>query len=141
MATENGLLAIRGGGRGDRSDSGVLRRYHKAVPQLPSPLLFQGVLYMVNDGGIVTSLDPASGKVIEQGRLQGAIDRYYASPVAADDKIFMVSETGRVAVLKPGGGLGVLVVNDLGELCYATPALAQGRIYIRTLGALYCFGT
>jgi outer membrane protein assembly factor BamB len=141
MASENGLLAIRGGGRGDQSDSGVLWRYHKAVPQLPSPLLFQGVLYMVNDGGIVTSLDPASGKVIEQGRLQGAIDRYYASPVAADGKIFMVSETGKVAVLKPGGSLGVLVVNDLGELCYATPALAQGRIYIRTLGALYCFGT
>ena len=140
VASENGILAIRLGGRGDMTETNLLWRYHKAVPQLPSPLLYKDVLYMVNDGGIVTSLDPSTGALVKQGRLRGAIDKYFASPVAADGKIFMVSETGKVAVLSPDGNLGVLAVNDLGEDSYATPAIADGRIYIRTLSTLYCFG-
>jgi len=60
--------------------------------------------------------------------------------VAADDKVFMLSEGGKVSVLAPDGSLEVLAVNDLGEPSYATPALADGRIYIRTTSALYCFG-
>ena len=95
---------------------------------------------MVNDGGIVTSLKPTTGELIKQGRLKGAIDRYYASPVAADGKIFMASEKGKVAVLKPGGDLEPAVVNDLQDDIYATPALLDGRIYLRTRHTLYCFG-
>jgi len=53
------------------------------VPQLPSPLLYQGTLYIVNDGGIATTLDPATGAVRAQGRLKGVIDNFWASPVAA----------------------------------------------------------
>jgi outer membrane protein assembly factor BamB len=141
MASTNGLLAIRAGGRGDMTDSSVSWTYHRAVPQLPSPLLYRNVLYMVNDGGIVTSLKPESGEVIAQGRLEGAVDKYYASPVAADDKIFMVSEKGKVAVLKPGGSLETIAVNDLDDLCYATPAIGrEGRFYLRTRNTLYCFG-
>jgi len=140
-ASENGMLAIRLGGDGDVTATNVRWRYHRSVPQLPSPLLYQGVLYMVNDGGIVTSLDPATGETLKQGRLKGAIDRYYASPVAADGKIYMVSEKGLVAVLPPDGSLEPIVVNDLGENCYATPALADGRIYVRTVNTLYAFGT
>ncbi|MGH9337757.1 MAG: PQQ-binding-like beta-propeller repeat protein, partial [Vicinamibacteria bacterium] len=140
MDSQNGLLAIRLGGRGDVSKSAVRWTYHKAIPQLPSPLVYRGILYMVDDGGRVTSLEASSGKVIQQGRLQGAIDRFFASPVAADGKIFMVSESGKVAVLPPGGSLEVMAVNDLGENCYATPAISNGQIYIRTSEALYCFG-
>ncbi len=103
LASRNGILAIRVGGEGDMTEKNVAWAYHKRVPQLPSPLLYQGVLYMVNDGGVVTSLDPASGEVRSQGRLKGAVDNYYASPVAADGKIFMASELGKVAVVKPGG--------------------------------------
>jgi outer membrane protein assembly factor BamB len=140
MATTNGLLAIKVGGKGDMTDSNVLWQYHRAVPQLPSPLLYQNVLYMVNDGGIVTSLNPETGEMIAQGRLKGAVDKYYASPVAADGKVFMLSEQGKMAVLKPGGNLEPVVVNDLGEPCYATPALGrEGRIYLRTTNTLYCF--
>jgi len=86
------------------------------------------------------ALDPASGKILAQGRLKGAVDNFFASPVAADDKIFMVSESGKVAVLKPDGSLEVLVVNDLDDLCYATPAIADGRLYVRARNTLYCFG-
>jgi outer membrane protein assembly factor BamB len=95
---------------------------------------------MVNDGGIVTALNPETGGEIGQGRLKGAIDSYYASPVASDGKIFLPSERGKVAVLAAGGGLEPMVVNDLGDDIYATPAISNGKIYLRTRGWLYCFG-
>jgi len=139
MASENGLLAIKVGGRGDMTATNVLWRYHKSVPQLPSPLLYRDLLYMVNDGGIVTTLTPDSGDAIAQGRLKGAIDRYYASPVAADGKVFLASETGKVVVLPIDGSLEPVAVNDLGDDIYATPAIADGRIYLRTRSMLYCF--
>jgi outer membrane protein assembly factor BamB len=109
------------------------------VPQLPSPLFYRNVLYMVNDGGIVTSINPKTGEVIKQGRL-GPAEHYYASPVAADGHVFFVSEEGKVAVLPPSGDLTPVVVNVLPEYCYATPAFADGRVYIRTTDALYAFG-
>jgi outer membrane protein assembly factor BamB len=140
MASENGVLAIRLGGRGDMTDANVRWKYHKAVPQLPSPLVYGNVLYLVNDGGIVTALNPDTGAEIGQGRLKGAIDSYYASPVAGDGKIFLLSERGKVAVLATGGGLEPMVVNDLGDDIYATPAISDGKIYLRTRGWLYCFG-
>jgi outer membrane protein assembly factor BamB len=140
MASENGLLAIRLGGNGDVTDANVRWKYHKSVPQLPSPLIYRNVLYMVNDGGIVTTLNPETGAEMGQGRLKGAIAPYYASPVAADGKVFMASETGKVAVLAPGGGLEPIAVNDLNDDIYATPAISDSRIYLRTRGWLYCFG-
>jgi outer membrane protein assembly factor BamB len=140
MDSENGMLAIRLGGSGDMTAKSVSWAYRRAVPQLPSPLIYQGVLYMVNDGGIVTTLNPKTGDLIKQGRLKGAIDRYYASPVAGDGKIFMASEKGKVAILRPGGDLEPAVVNDLQDDIYATPALLDGRIYLRTRHTLYCFG-
>jgi outer membrane protein assembly factor BamB len=122
------------------TEENVVWRYHRSVPQLPSPLLYQGVLYMINDGGIATSFRPSTGEVIERGRIRGAVDSYYASPVAADGKIFFVSEMGKVAVVRPGGGFEVLALNDLGSPAYATPAIADGRIYIRTEETLWAFG-
>ena len=69
---------------------------------------------MVNDaGGLVTMLNPETGALIQQGRLKVPSDRYYASPVAGDGKIYISSESGKVLVLPPGGGLDALAVNDL----------------------------
>lgn len=141
MDSENGMLAIRLGGSGDMTEKAVKWAYRRAVPQLPSPIVYENVLYMVNDGGIVTSLNPETGEVIQQGRLKGAIDAYYASPVAGDGKIFFLSEKGKVSVLKPGGSLDPVVVNDMLEDVYATPALVDGRLYLRTRGTLYAFGS
>lgn len=139
MSAENGLLSIKLGGRGDMTASSVRWRYQKPVPQVPSTLLYKGALYMVNDGGVLITFDPANGNVIKQGRLQGAIDKYFASPVAADDKVYLVSEGGAVSVLKAGGDWQILAVNNLDDECFATPAIADGKIYIRTRSALYCF--
>ena len=140
LASRNGILGIRAGGEGDMTAQNVVWTYHRRVPQLPSPLVYENTLYMVNDGGIVTLLNPDNGELIEQGRLKGAVDAYYASPVAADGKVFMTSELGKIAVLDPNGGLDVVAVNDLDDLTYATPAIDDGRIYVRTRNTLYCFG-
>jgi outer membrane protein assembly factor BamB len=140
MASENGLLAIKLGGRGDQTATAIRWRYQKPVPQVPSTLLYKGVLYMINDSGILISFDPVTGKVIKQGRLHGAIDKYFSSPVAADDKVFLIGQAGQVSVLKAAGDWEVLAVNELDDECFATPAIADGRIYIRTRSALYCFG-
>lgn len=140
LASENGLLAIKMGGQGDQTANAIRWRYTKPVPQVPSTLLYQRVLYMINDSGILISFDPATGNVIKQGRLHGAIDKYFSSPVAADDKVFLIGQGGQVSVLKAGGEWDVLAVNELDDECYATPAIADGRIYIRTRSALYSFG-
>ena len=140
MASENGLLAIRLGGQGDQTATAIRWRYQRPVPQVPSTLLYKGVLYMVNDSGILLSFDPATGKVIKQGRLHGAIDKYFASPVAADGKVFLVGQGGQVSVLKAAGDWQVLSVNELDDEVFATPAIADGRVYIRTRSALYSFG-
>jgi outer membrane protein assembly factor BamB len=134
------MLAIRLGGSGDMSDTAIRWKYQRTVPQLPSPLLYGGVLYMVNDNGIVTTLDPETGTVIKQGRLTGALGAHFASPIAADGHIFFTTEAGAVVVMSPGGDITPKVVNELDEDVYATPAFADGRIYVRTTSALYAFG-
>ncbi|MBC8031718.1 MAG: PQQ-binding-like beta-propeller repeat protein [Pyrinomonadaceae bacterium] len=141
LASENGLLAIKLGGKGDQTSTAIRWRYTKPVPQVPSTLLYKGVLYMINDSGILLSFDPATGKVLKQGRLHGAIDKYFSSPVAADGKVFLIGQAGQVSVLKADGDWQVLKVNDLDDEVFATPAIADGRIYIRTRSALYSFGT
>jgi len=139
-SAQNAVLAFRLGGQGDMTQKSFLWRYQKSLPNVPSPLLYKDVLYLMKEGGILTALDPLTGKVLKQGRLQGALGDYFASPVAADDKVFTASHESKVTVLKPGGQWEVLAINDLGEECNATPAIADGRLYIRTRNTLYCFG-
>ncbi len=140
LAGDGGLLAVRVGGRGDITRGGLIWRYAKSVPEISSSLLYQGILYLVNDGGVVMAFHPADGRLLKRTRLRGAVGNYYASPVGGDGKVFLVSEQGVVTVLEAGPDLNVLAVNPLGEDCYATPALAQGRVFLRTAEALYAFG-
>lgn len=126
--------------QGKLEPGSVSWRVKKNLPYIPAPLLYQGVFYMVKDGGIVTSLDSGTGTMLKQGRSPDALGEYYASPVAADNKVFLASGEGKISVLKAGGQWELLQVNDLGEEIHATPALGSGRIYVRTRGAVYCFG-
>src|SRR4030095_703087 len=98
LASENGLLAIKMGGRGDMTDSAIRWKYTRPVPQVPSTLLYKGVLFMVNDSGILFSFDPVTGNVIKRDRLKGAIDKYFASPVGADGKVWLVGPGGQGSV-------------------------------------------
>ncbi len=140
VASKNSLAAIRLGGHGDMSGENVVWKYFRNIPQLPSPLVYNNLLYMVTDQGIVTCLDPATGQDLKRARLKGVSGSIYASPVAADGKLFFVNESGKVAVARADAEFDVLQVNDLGERCYATPAFDHNRIYIRTVNSLFAFG-
>jgi outer membrane protein assembly factor BamB len=137
--SEHGLVAVRAGGMGDQTEKHLIWRYKKEYSNITSPLVYQGVLYTVKDGGIVTSLNPATGEVYKTGRSKDALEAYFASPVAADGKVYLVSNEGKVSVLKANAQWEVLAVNDLGEECQATPAIGDSSIYLRTAKALYCF--
>jgi len=139
MSAENGLLSITLGGQGDMTDKSIRWKYTRTVPQVPSTLLYEDVLYMVNDGGLLVSFKPATGEVIKHDRLEGAIDKYFASPVAADHKVFFVSAAGIVSVVKAASDWEILQINKLNDECYATPAIVDNKLYIRTRSALYCF--
>jgi outer membrane protein assembly factor BamB len=134
-----GLVRTRLGGTGDVSESHVVWRYTKGTPRLTGALLYQNILYMIKNG-IVSTFDPESGKLLRQERVKNALGDYYASPVAADGKIYLVNHEGKVTVLKAGADWQILSTGDLGEQVIATPAIANGRLYFRTDETLFCFG-
>ncbi len=137
MAQDHGLLAIR---LVDGKPA-VAWRENTSIPEVPSPLLYRGQLLLVKNGGVVTCLDAASGKLMYRARV-GAPGAYYASPIAADGRIYLASSEGIVTVIAAGADkLDVLARNDLGEDIVATPAIAGKAIYIRTLHHLFAFSS
>jgi len=140
MGATNSLMKVKAGSHGDVSTTAVEWQFHRSIPQLPSVVLYRGVIYMINDSGVLTTLDAKTGEVFKQARLRAVSDKYYASPVAADGKIYFAANSGVVSVLKAGGEQELLAANKLDEDIYATPAIADGRIYVRTVSYLYCFG-
>jgi outer membrane protein assembly factor BamB len=139
-AAENAFVAIRPGGKEDISRSHVCWKYKKSLPDVPSPLLYGRILYLLRNGGILTALDPETGTPTKQERIPDAGGEYYASPVAADGKVFLLNQDGKLATVKAGHDWEVLGVSDLGEECMATPALGDKRLFVRTRQTLFCFG-
>jgi outer membrane protein assembly factor BamB len=136
MLAENALLAYDISG-----PRPVLKwKFQRSIPQLPSPLVYRGVAYIINESGVLTTLDAATGQLHKQARLRGVSDRYYASPIAADGKVFIESYSGIVSILEAGVEQKLLSTADLGDEILATPALAPGRLYVRSRHALWCFG-
>ncbi|MGI8423372.1 MAG: PQQ-binding-like beta-propeller repeat protein, partial [Chloroflexota bacterium] len=140
MAFGHGLTAVRlRPGTGDVTASHVAWQIKKHYPYMPAPLFYDGVLYTVKTGGIVLSVHPGSGDVFKMGRLEGAPGGYVSSPVAGDGKLFMVSAECKVSVLRAVRQWELLAVTDLADECWATPAIASGRIFLRTRRTLYAF--
>ncbi|HYO80701.1 MAG TPA: PQQ-binding-like beta-propeller repeat protein [Bryobacteraceae bacterium] len=139
-ASVNSVMAVKLGGDGDMTDKSILWQHYKSLPNVPSPVFYKGVVYLMKEGGILTALDAASGKVVKQGRLPGALDYYYASPVAGDGKLYVTSQEGHISVIRAGADWEVLTRNDMDDETFATPALLDGKVYVRTRSALYCFG-
>ncbi|NOT30459.1 MAG: PQQ-binding-like beta-propeller repeat protein, partial [Planctomycetes bacterium] len=132
-----GLVAfgIEDGAKG----ASELWRHKRALPSIATPLLADGILYLVKSGGMLTTLDAASGKELGFQRLEEAAGEYDASPIAADGKLFLASQEGRITVLAAGTEPKVLSQCDLGEPIHGTPALGGGALFVRTDAALYCF--
>ncbi|MCZ6760487.1 MAG: pyrrolo-quinoline quinone, partial [Gemmatimonadetes bacterium] len=95
---------------------------------------------LVRNGGIATTLDAQTGKVLKRARLTGAIEDYYASPIGVDGKVYIASARGKVIVLRAAGDWEILAINDFDSDIYATPAISEGKMYIRTRNALYAIG-
>lgn len=135
-------LAIKPGGKGDVTASHLAWSTQRGSPFVPSPLLYSGQLYTVNDmASIVTAFDAASGRSLWQGRLGVARrEGFSASPVAVDGKVFFTNDDGETFVLKAGPTFQLLHVNELGARTLASPALVDGVWYFRTDQHLLAIG-
>jgi outer membrane protein assembly factor BamB len=132
------FYAIRPGGHGDMAGSdNIVWRAPREASYVPSILYYQGLVYVTNEVGVVLCSDAEAGKRVWQHPLGGI---FFASPVAGDGKIYMVSETGETYVLQAGRGPVVLATNDIGERLMASPAISNGKIYLRSDGTLYAIG-
>ena len=133
------LLAIRPGATKDARKSHVAWEIRSGIPETPSLLYCQGKLYLLRDGGLLTCLEASTGKELFRERI-GATGQYIASPIAAGDKIVVASTRGVVTVIKVHDALKILARNNFGEKIFATPAIAENKIYLRTAGHLYALG-
>ena len=136
-AKKGPVLGLRPDAAGDISDSRKGHRWvrPKNTPDVPSPLVVDGLVYLCAESGVLTCLEAESGKEIYDERAYS--DRYRASPVYADDKIYLTARGGVITVVKAGPEFEILASNDMQEPISSSPAIAGGRIYIRTFEALY----
>ena len=127
------VLAMRPGGSGDLKDSKdlLMWRYNKGAAYVPSPIAIGDYLYLVSDAGLMTCIDAVTGERKYEGGRPPVPGTFFASPVAFDDKILLTSEDGDSFVITTGPIHEVLVTNSVGESVYASPAIANGTIYIR----------
>jgi outer membrane protein assembly factor BamB len=131
------FLAIRPGGRGEVTESHILWRTPTGASYVPSILYYDGLLYMTSDVGIVTCAEASTGEQVWQQRLRGI---FFASPTAADGKVYFVSETGETYVVRAGREPHILARNNLAERFIASPAISRGHIFLRSDENLFCIG-
>ena len=136
---EHGLIAIPLESKGRVSETEIRRIETQGIPEVPSPIYDDGYIYMVKNGGLLTCVDLKQGKRLFRMRTGGS-GTHYASPVIADGKLYTTSGDGKITVLKLGTSRKVLAINDMADFVYATPAIVDGVIYIRTHSRLYAFG-
>lgn len=135
------VMAIRLGATGDLTDSAnVAWKHSKGTAYVPSPILYGDYLYLTTDRGILTCLNAKTGEVVYEGGRVPIPATFTASPVAFDGKILLTSEDGDTFLVKAGPKHEILGNNSVGEPVYASPAIADGRIFIRGEKNLYAIG-
>jgi len=140
VQAENAIFAVKPGGRGDISETHIAWKHNRSLPYVASPLYHQGRVYSVRSGGMATCYDAKTGEVIFRDERLGALGDYYSSLTAADGNVFAISQRGAVTVFSGSNALEVVARNELGETVMSTPAIVDGRIYLRTEKRLMCFG-
>ena len=132
------FFAVRPGGSGDITTTHVVWHVPTGAPYVSSLVYQDGRVYMANDVGVLTAVDARTGERVWQERIDGV---FSASPVAAGGHVYFASENGETIVVKSGTTPTVVARNALGERTIASPAVAGGRIYLRTDGHLFAIGT
>jgi outer membrane protein assembly factor BamB len=128
------MWAVRTDGSGDVTDTHVTWRLKSRVPKTASPLLIDGLIYMVNDDGVANCVDAASSDVVWSKRLTG---RFASSPIYAAGRIYFCDQDGQTTVIKPGREYEVLATNTLDNGCMASPAVDGKALFLRTRTHLY----
>jgi outer membrane protein assembly factor BamB len=131
------VMALNLGASGDLGES-VVWKYAKGTAYVPSPILYGDYLYLTTDRGILTCLDAKTGEVKYEGGRIPIPATFTASPIAFEGKILLTSEDGDTFVVKAGPKHEILGTNSVGEPVYASPAVADGKIFIRGEKNLYC---
>jgi outer membrane protein assembly factor BamB len=138
---ENVIVAISPGGRGDISQSHVAWKFSRGLPYVASPLFYDGRVYLVKNGGMLSSFDAKTGRPFYIQERLDALGNYYSSPVAGGGRIYVASQSGKLTVVKAGGEKPqILHQAEFGEPIFATPALIEDKLYLRTQHTLYAFG-
>jgi outer membrane protein assembly factor BamB len=135
---KNTLVAIDPSGTGNVTKTHVKWSDTRTAAYVPSPLAFRGRLFVLSDAGIATLLDAKTGKEVWSERLGSRL--HHASPLLINDLIYCPAADGTAYVLKWADEFDVVAKNALGEECNATPAVSDGRLFIRTAGGLWCLG-
>jgi len=138
---QNGMLAVSRNVADrsfNRTDTATLWQVKKGIPRTASPIYFNGHLYAVSDGGVFVSLKADTGEIVKLGRTPGR-GKYFSSPVLGDGKIYFASDRGEVTVVTAEPEWELLSSSSFGEPCYPSPAISDGRLYLRTESKLYCF--
>jgi outer membrane protein assembly factor BamB len=130
--------AIRAGGRGDIARSHVVWHVPTGAPYISSLVQYQGLIYMAGDVGVITCVDAVTGQRVWRERLGGV---YTASPLAADGKVYLFSETGETIVLKAGRTADVIARNIIDGRILGSPAIAGGRLFLRTDDEVLAIGS
>lgn len=113
-------------------------RIPRDTPDVPSPVLHEGLVYLCRENGTLLCLDATTGQQCYKERIHSA--RYRASPVVADGKVYCTARDGTVTVVATGRTFKVLATNKLNDQIAASPAIANGRIYLRGYERLYAIG-
>ncbi|MDA0203938.1 MAG: PQQ-binding-like beta-propeller repeat protein [Acidobacteria bacterium] len=133
------LMAVRPRGSGDLTDQAVLWRVDRGVPRITTPLPYKGSLFLMRNGGILSALDLETGAVQKEGRLRNAIDEYFASPVGTNGRVLTLSRACGLTWIKAAPEWEILSSSELGDECFATPALGHDGVFVRTSTAIYRF--
>jgi hypothetical protein len=137
------LFAVRPGAAGDislrpgeTSNTYVAWFLERSSAYIPSPLAYRDRLYVVQDNGIMAAYESRTGRQVYKARI-GAGATFSSSPWASNGKIFCLSEDGDTYVIQAGDEYKLLAQNNIGEMCLATPAIADGSLFLRTMTKLY----
>ena len=137
------IFAIRAGATGDisladdeSSNQHVAWSSPRDGPYIASPLVYRGYLYVVSANGVLTVFDAITGERTYRRRIGDTGGAYSASPIAADDRLYLTSKDGDIFVVRAGPEYELLATNRMGEVCLATPAISEGQIFIRTTNHL-----
>jgi outer membrane protein assembly factor BamB len=144
---EQPIFVVRAGSRGDltlppgtTSSDAIVWSATRRGPYMPTPLVRDGILYVLGNNGIFDAYELATGKEIYRKRIPHLGSGFSASPIAADGKIYLSNEDGEMIVVRAGKEFAHIATNPMGELLMATPALSDGVMYVRAERHLFAVG-